>query len=98
MERKARFLEQLVSRFYSFSRLTAGDFRLKLCRIDAGRILRETLTDNYRVLQETRLTVDADIPEHPVWIWGRAGGAGEDFFQSLSECGPVCGEFPSHFG
>lgn len=70
MERKARFLEQLVSRFYSFSRLTAGDFRLKLCRIDAGRILRETLTDNYRVLQETRLTVDADIPEHPVWIWG----------------------------
>ena len=26
MERKARFLEQLVSRFYSFSRLTAGGF------------------------------------------------------------------------
>ncbi len=22
------------------------------------------------MLQETRLTVDADIPEHPVWIWG----------------------------
>lgn len=70
MERKARSLEQLVSSFYSFSRLTAGDCPLKLCRIDAGRILRETLTEHYQVLAAAGLDVEAAIPDHPVWIWG----------------------------
>lgn len=68
--RKARAMETLISQFYDYSRLSAGDYELRLEEIDAGRILIETFADNCRLLEAARLEVKTDFPDHPVWVRG----------------------------
>ena len=37
---------------------------------DLSRVLRESLMENFRILEEAHLKVEADIPSHPLWIMG----------------------------
>lgn len=84
---KAETMKNLVSRFYEFSRLNAGDYKLKLDRVDISRILRESLAGNYQVLQQSDLNVSADIPEHPVWVLGEAAALERIFLNLLQNAG-----------
>lgn len=87
IERKAESMETLVTQFYDFSRLSAGDYRLTLERVDVCRILRETLLGNVPVLEAAHLRVDADLPEHPVWAVGDVTALERIFSNLLQNAG-----------
>lgn len=82
IERKAMSMERLVSQFYMYSRLNAQEYKLDIQEVDACRILRETLTDHYQLLEQVPLKVYADLPEHPVMVLGEAGSL-ERIFSNL---------------
>ena len=64
---KAESMKNLVTQFYDFSRLNAGDYELSLGKVDVSRTLRESLMGNYQILEQTHLEIDIDIPERPIW-------------------------------
>lgn len=70
MERKTRSMEKLISQFYDYSRITAGNYEIPIDEIDAGRILREVFTENCMILEESHLNVMADLPSYPIWVLG----------------------------
>lgn len=66
--RKAERLQELITQFYDFSRLTAQDYPLDLESVDVTKILRMALADAYGELAGRQLEVGADIPETAVYI------------------------------
>ena len=70
LEQKAERMNTLVNQFYDYSRLCAGDFKMEMEKTDLSRVLRESLMENFRILEEAHLKVEADIPSHPLWIMG----------------------------
>lgn len=70
LEQKAEAMSALVGQFYDYSRLAADDMNLTLARIDAGRVLRETLAGSYQLLADAHLKVDINLSEHPLWVLG----------------------------
>lgn len=64
--RKADALQRLIAQFYDLSRLEAGDVRLELERVDMGRLVRESVAEQYRLLEERGLDVRVDAPRHAV--------------------------------
>lgn len=70
LESKSETMKNLVTQFYDYSRIHAGDYALRLDSIDIAKMLRESLMGNYQVLEHADLNVDVAIPEHPVWVLG----------------------------
>ena len=70
LEQKAERMNALVNQFYEYSRLCAGDFEMEMEKTDLSRVLRESLMENFRILEEAHLKVEADLPSHPLWIMG----------------------------
>ena len=66
--RKADALQRLIAQFYDLSRLEAGDVRLELGRVDAGRLVRESVAEQYRMLEERGLDVRVAVPRHAVEV------------------------------
>lgn len=87
LEQKAETMSTLVGQFYDYSRLTADDMPLTLERIDAGRILREALAGSYQLLAEARLHIDAQLPEHPLWVLGDTAALSRIFQNLLQNAG-----------
>lgn len=69
-EQKARSISELMNQFFTLARLESGDMELTLSQIDACEICRESILDFYELLQKEGFQVEADIPEHPVWLRG----------------------------
>ncbi len=82
VEKKAEAMKELVSQFYDYSRLNAGDYELELTDVDISRTLRESLAGNCEILIGAGLRAEAEIPEHPVRIMGNEA-AYERIFQNL---------------
>src|SRR5699024_8132840 len=70
LEQKAERMNTLLNQFYDYSRLCAGDFKMEMEKTDLSRVLRESLMENFRILEEAHLKVEADLPSHPLWIMG----------------------------
>ena len=70
LESKSETMKNLVTQFYDYSRINAGDYKLQLNTVDVAKMLRESLMGNYQVLEHSDLKVDVMIPEHPVWVLG----------------------------
>ena len=70
LEQKAERMNTLVNQFYDYSRLCAGDFKMEMEKTELSRVLRESLMENFRILEEAHLKVETDIPSHPLWIMG----------------------------
>ena len=87
IEHKAETMKSLVTQFYEFSRLNAGDYKLKLDNVDISRILRESLVGNYQFLEQSNLKVDIDIPEHPIWVIGEEAGLERIFLNLMQNAG-----------
>lgn len=87
LEQKAETMSTLVGQFYDYSRLAADDMPLTLERIDAGRILREALAGNYQLLADAQLHIDADLPEHPLWVLGDTAALSRIFQNLLQNAG-----------
>ncbi|MEE0548294.1 MAG: HAMP domain-containing sensor histidine kinase, partial [Peptococcaceae bacterium] len=80
-------MSTLVGQFYDYSRLAADDMNLTLTRIDAGRVLRETLAGSYQLLANAHLKVDIDLPEHPLWVLGDQAALARIFQNLLQNAG-----------
>lgn len=87
IELKGETMKNLVSQFYEFSRLNAGDYTIKPDRVDVSRILRESLLGNCQILEGTSLDINIDIPEHPVWAVADAAALERIFLNLLQNAG-----------
>lgn len=70
IQRKANSMETLVNEFYDFSRIISRNYESDLQQTDLGRILRESLLDNYQILEQSHLTITSTLPDHPVMVLG----------------------------
>ncbi len=87
VEHKAEIMNHLVTQFYDYSRLKACDYELRLGRVDAARTLRESLMGNYQILEQARLEINTDIPDHPVWVLGEEASLERIFFNLFQNAG-----------
>lgn len=70
--KKSYTLQELTGQFYELSRVTSGDFCLKLERIDAVRILKETCLEHYHLLENAGLMLTFPAFETPAIMLGNA--------------------------
>lgn len=80
--RKAEKLQELITQFYDFSRLTASEYSVPLEIVDVAKTLREALADAYVELSDRQLEVVAEIPEKAVIIMANANAL-QRVFQNL---------------
>ncbi len=85
--RKAERLQELITQFYDFSRLTAQDYPLELERVDATKVLRVALADAYNELSGLSLEVTAKIPDTAVGIMANKNALQRVFQNLLQNAG-----------
>lgn len=90
---KAEIMKNLVTQFYDFSRLNAGDYQLSLGKVDVARTLRESLMGNYQILEQTHLEIEIDIPERPIWGSGDEGALERIFLNLFQNAGRYADTF-----
>lgn len=73
VRRKADSLQRLIAQFYDLSCVRGEDYRLDSGEVEVGRLVREAVAGQYRLLSEAGLEVDVAIPAHAVIAW--ANGA-----------------------
>lgn len=95
IEHKAETMKILVTQFYDFSRLNAGDYGLTLDNLDISRTLKESLMGNYQVLEQSHLTIDVNIPEYPIWVIGDDSALERIFLNLLQNAGRYANSFLS---
>ena len=66
--RKTERLQELITQFYDFSRLTDSEYSVALEAVEVTKTLREALADSYVELSARQLEVVADIPENAVVV------------------------------
>jgi signal transduction histidine kinase len=71
-------LTSLINGLFEFTQITEGR-ELRLERIDAAAILRETLASQYEELSQTGLSVEASIPKNPFLVTGDVEALGRIF-------------------
>ena len=91
LTRKAQAMELLTSQFYDYSRFSTEAFTLPLTAIDAGRILRETFTENCLILETARLHVTTELSLGPVWAVGNQKGLERILVNLLQNAGRYAG-------
>ncbi len=67
---KTYTMQSLTEQFYQLSRVTSGDFALKLEAVDASRVLKETCLENYSLLEKAGLAVAFPAFDAPVIVKG----------------------------
>ncbi|MEF9917565.1 MAG: HAMP domain-containing sensor histidine kinase [Lachnospiraceae bacterium] len=87
IESKAEIMNNLVTQFYDFARLNAGDYQLSMNYLDISRILRESLMGNYQILEQAHLQIETDIPEYPIWVLGEAAALERIFLNLFQNVG-----------
>jgi len=66
--RKAERLQELISQFYDFSRLTASEYSIEPETVELTKMLREVLIDAYAELSERQMEVTVRLPETAVTV------------------------------
>lgn len=93
IEQKAETMKSLVTQFYDFSRINAGDYELRLNNVDISRTLRESLMGSYQVLEQSHLEIEANIPEHPIWVLGEETALERIFLNLFQNAGRYADRF-----
>ena len=70
VRRKAGSLQRLIVQFYDLSCARDEEFPLELEEIELGRLVREALAGQYRLLSESGLQVGVTIPDHAICAQG----------------------------
>lgn len=68
--RKAERLQELITQFYDYTKVTSADYSLPLDSVEVTKLLREALADAYPELENRQLEVEAQIPQGPLLITG----------------------------
>lgn len=85
--RKAERLQELITQFYDFSRLTDSEYSVALEAVEVTKILREALADAYAELSARQLEVVADIPENAVTVMANENALQRVFQNLLQNAG-----------
>lgn len=80
--RKAERLQELITQFYEYTKVTSTDYSLSLENIEVTKLLREALADAYPELEKRQLEVDVQMPQTPVMLRGNVN-AMQRVFQNL---------------
>lgn len=67
-EEKASSLMELIDSFFSLAKLEAGDTDIRLSRLDAREVCRESVLDFYEILTEADFQVEVELPEVSVFV------------------------------
>lgn len=86
VSRKAEALSRLVEQFYEYSRISSEEYEPEMKEMDMGRLLRETLADSWREIEESGLELSVRIPETSVMAWGERN-ASERIIRNLIQNG-----------
>lgn len=86
VSRKAEALSRLVEQFYEYSRISSEEYEPEMKEMDMGRLLRETLADSWREIEESGLELSVRIPETSVMAWGERN-ASERIIRNLVQNG-----------
>ncbi len=68
--RKAERLQELITQFYDYTKVTSSEYSLALESLEVTKLLREALADAYPELEGRQLEVEAQIPQGPLMITG----------------------------
>ena len=68
--RKAERLQELITQFYEYTKVTSSDYSLTLESIEVTKLLREALADAYPELEKRQLEVEVKISQGPLEIRG----------------------------
>lgn len=68
--RKAERLQELITQFYEYTKVTSTDYSLSLENIEVTKLLREAMADAYSELEKRQLEVEVNIPQGPLEIRG----------------------------
>ncbi|HEV3256508.1 MAG TPA: ATP-binding protein [Gemmataceae bacterium] len=72
MERQVRHLTRIVDDLLDVSRITRGQIALRPERLDLARLARDTTDDHRAAFEQAGLTLNAAVPETPVWVMADA--------------------------
>ena len=67
VKRKAEALKRLITQFYDLSTVRSGDFELELADVEIGRLLRESVASQYRLLADAGLDVQLKVADRAVF-------------------------------
>lgn len=67
VKRKAEALKRLITQFYDLSTVRSGDFELELADVEIGRLLRESVASQYRLLADAGLEVQLKVADRAVF-------------------------------
>ncbi|GEM_PF-2057968 len=68
IQRGSRRLEFLLNDLLDFARIEAGTFRLRVTKADLGLKIREIVQSLKPQADEAGLSLQADLPEAPLWV------------------------------
>jgi CheY-like chemotaxis protein len=72
LERQVSHMSRIVDDLLDVSRITSGKLSIVRDRLDLARLVRQAVEDRRGTLESDGLTVDAELPRHPVWVVGDA--------------------------
>jgi signal transduction histidine kinase/CheY-like chemotaxis protein len=68
MARQVGHMARIIDELLDVSRILRGRIELRPERLDVGRLARTVLEDQRPALDRAGLTLEADLPELPVWV------------------------------
>lgn len=83
-EQKAKSVMELINQFFTLAKLESGDMDIKLTKVDAGEVCRESILDFYEILTNQNFQVDVKIPESPVYVQGNKDALQRILFNLIS--------------
>ena len=69
IDRKADDLITTINDYFTLSKITSGDFPLKLQTENISRICQDTILDYYDLLERQQFEVDIQIPDTPIFAY-----------------------------
>ncbi|MDO4594516.1 MAG: HAMP domain-containing sensor histidine kinase [Tissierellia bacterium] len=65
---KSNQMNELISDFYEYSRLQSKDYKLSIKKIDLNVVLTNTIIDNYKLLEESKLEISTQIENQKLFV------------------------------
>ena len=79
IDQKADDLISTINDYFTMSKITSGDFSIKMKKENISRICQDTILDYYDLLEQKQFEVNIQIPDTPIFAYtdNRHGGDGK---------------------
>ena len=69
IDRKADDLISTINDYFTMSKITSGDFPIKVKKENVSRLCHDTVLDYYDLLEQKQFEVDIQIPDTPIFAY-----------------------------